>query len=907
MSKFNETQTLILHYNENNHYWQDVTSQVEELLYETNAYRVKYVSGPTFYYTSRQKLKIYQSPEGIDLSNYAVYYNGTALTDVMHVLWFDDWYKVFYRSGKSALYPVSDIKFQKDLHKELSIKNLLDYLTEIARYISVEEGQNFLSKQLETLFVSQDSALAKLIQKSITTNKYNGVLIFPFSTNASQQKAVKIAMEEDISLIQGPPGTGKTQTILNIIANAIFQGKSVAVVSGNNEATRNVYEKFKKEGYEYLNAFLGNSDNVNAFFEKAQVAPPADMVANRKAANTLIQRSAIVRNAYQKKLRVSEILQQINELETEKAINDAEYAIKDHTIPKDILKKHYTSRQLLELSARLQCVSDEKYMAFFNRVRLLFRYGIIYTRKKHKDKYDIIEYLENQYYVEKIFELGCEKDNINAYLRENNVEDVVRDYTKCSKELFNASIAQRYRNVSDTFTKANYKFRFEEFVKRYPVVYSTTHSLSSCSGSGYLYDYVIIDESSQVDLVTAAIAFSCAKKVVLVGDEKQLPHVVKSSHIRKLNELFDASGLDGCYNYVSNNIMSCVKAIFPNVKSTLLREHYRCDPEIIGFCNKRFYNNELVVIKEHEEGCGVEIISHPSHVANGRTNEREVEIIARELLPNIDGSNIGIVAPYRAQVDLLQAKFKQSNMQIDTVHKFQGKECQSIILSSVANKVRFYEDDEKIDFLNNPNLINVAISRAIKKLYVLASQELLSQEGSLLRDMSKYCEYYCSETKVTESNVYSVFDLMYDDYAPILEEMKQRLLKISEYQSENIIATVIQDICQSGKYGGLAYKFNYPLRAVIKVSTLSDREDVKFVCNVNTHCDFVIYSTLDKSIQLVVEVDGKQHQEEVQARRDRRKDRLLNEAGINVLRLPTTSMDCKEKIIDALRVNNDVY
>ena len=67
--------------------------------------------------------------------------------------------------------------------------------------------------------------------------------IFPFGCNNSQYVAVKRAMENQISVIQGPPGTGKTQTILNIIANILIQGKTVQVVSNNNSATENVFEK----------------------------------------------------------------------------------------------------------------------------------------------------------------------------------------------------------------------------------------------------------------------------------------------------------------------------------------------------------------------------------------------------------------------------------------------------------------------------------------------------------------------------------------------------------------------------------------------------------------------------------------------------------------------------------------
>lgn len=64
--------------------------------------------------------------------------------------------------------------------------------------------------------------------------------------------------------------------------------------------------------------------------------------------------------------------------------------------------------------------------------------------------------------------------------------------------------------------------------------------------------------------------------------------------------------------------------------------------------------------------------------------------------------------------------------------------------------------------------------------------------------------------------------------------------------------------------------------------------------------DFLIYNKLNKEIVLVVEVDGSQHREEIQAARDRRKDRLLADAGIKILRLTTTSIECKEKIVAML-------
>lgn len=64
-------------------------------------------------------------------------------------------------------------------------------------------------------------------------------------------------MCHQISIIEGPPGTGKTQTILNIIANLICQNKTIAMLSNNNSATQNVFEKLSSSGFDFICATLG--------------------------------------------------------------------------------------------------------------------------------------------------------------------------------------------------------------------------------------------------------------------------------------------------------------------------------------------------------------------------------------------------------------------------------------------------------------------------------------------------------------------------------------------------------------------------------------------------------------------------------------------------------------------------
>ena len=98
----------------------------------------------------------------------------------------------------------------------------------------------------------------------------NVALVYPFGCNASQKLAVQRALGNRVSVVEGPPGTGKTQTILNIVANLLMQGKTVGVVSNNNAAVDNVRDKLSKYEYGALMAELGNRTRRQAFFADKQ-------------------------------------------------------------------------------------------------------------------------------------------------------------------------------------------------------------------------------------------------------------------------------------------------------------------------------------------------------------------------------------------------------------------------------------------------------------------------------------------------------------------------------------------------------------------------------------------------------------------------------------------------------------
>lgn len=194
----------------------------------------------------------------------------------------------------------------------------------------------------------------------------------------------------------------------------------------------------------------------------------------------------------------------------------------------------------------------------------------------------------------------------------------------------------------------------------YLVILSITYSLRSSLKNKDLYDYVIIDEASQVDIVTGTLALSCAKNAAIVGDLKQLPNVVTEETAKFTKNIFDTYSLNDAYEYSTNSLLSSAIKVFEQVPRTLLREHYRCHPAIIGFCNQKFYNNELIVLtNDNKEKRPLKVYKTvEGNHASGRVNQRQVDVILNEIIPNenidLEFDSVGIIAPYNKQVNEVQ-------------------------------------------------------------------------------------------------------------------------------------------------------------------------------------------------------------------------------------------------------------
>ena len=124
-------------------------------------------------------------------------------------------------------------------------------------------------------------------------------------------------------------------------------------------------------------------------------------------------------------------------------------------------------------------------------------------------------------------------------------------------------------------------------------ILSTTFSSVSSLHRDTVYDY---GEASLVSVETGALALSCAKNAIIVGDTMQLPNVVTEEDKKKLDFIANACLIKAEYDCARMSFLQSVCKVIPNVPQTLLREHYRCHPKIINFCNQKFYGGNLVIM-----------------------------------------------------------------------------------------------------------------------------------------------------------------------------------------------------------------------------------------------------------------------------------------------------------------------
>lgn len=845
----------------------DRTSEIERYFMDKNTLCVQFSKNPTIYHY--KDYAIFEHPKILKCE----------ICGVSEMLDFGKFVKFFLKNGTKLI-------LKSNLESELKIlKNarLLDYYREISSFVSLKNKNNeaFLQKELNKIDeISQDSALFYFLNPQIEPKKYAlNQIIFPFSTNLSQMKAIQNALQHQISIIEGPPGTGKTQSILNIICNLLYQNKTIAILSNNNSSVQNVLEKLAEADLDYFCAMLGNAENKKNFITNQKnflgYRKKPDKNAN---INDLIKRVKMIYNL-QNKIAESKLALNAYRLELEHFLNSYPNVI----MPK--LKKRTNSKKILFCKIELENGSS-----FFKTLKNIFWRGIG-DFKFYRDEQLFLR-LNLAFYQTKIKELQKELSINQQHLNMLEKTQPLNALKEHSMRLLRAHLNEKFKDKNKIFSDDDlWRARIDskkakEFLKKYPVIFSTTHSTKQ--NLNIKFDYAIIDEASQVDLISGILALECAKNVVIVGDSKQLPNVIPIQDLSRIELISKKYNIDIKYDF-KHSLLDSALMTFKSVPKILLKEHYRCHPNIIGFCNQKFYSNQLIILSPDCD-CELKVIltSEGNH-ARRNYNQRQIDVIKKEILPNLKTKDIGIISPYNEQKNQLE---NQIECQIDTVHKYQGRQKEGIIITTVDNEISEFVDDGR--------MLNVAISRAKKYLYIVASMRALNSKTNI-GDLIKYISYINCQN-VECSRIKSIFDLLYrDNFKARLEYLKNKN-KISHFDSENLAYNFIKEFLAKNNFSNISLACHIPLCEILNNVDLLNENERRFAANRLTHIDIMLFHSMDKSPILAIEIDGYfYHKQNKQAKRDRLKDEILNKYKIPLIRFSTIGSGESEILLQALK------
>lgn len=277
------------------------------------------------------------------------------------------------------------------------------------------------------------------------------------------------------------------------------------------------------------------------------------------------------------------------------------------------------------------------------------------------------------------------------------------------------------------------------------IVCATTTGLDRDLLGERVFDWCIIDEASQSTEPGAWIPLQYARRIVLAGDPFQLPPTVVSQEASVAG--FNIS------------LMERVMALYgPPVQRRLLVQ-YRMHQDIMAFSAQSFYENSLSAhpsVRDHllrdlpgvvdnaMTGTPVHFIdtagaSYDEALEPGgdsRLNPMEAALALRQvqalLASGLAPADIAVITPYAAQVRLLRGQMKEPALEIDSVDGFQGREKEAVVISLVRSN-----RDGEIGFLQDVRRMNVALTRARRKLIVIGDSATITTHP-FYRDMVNY-------------------------------------------------------------------------------------------------------------------------------------------------------------------------
>ncbi|MDD3238144.1 MAG: AAA domain-containing protein [Candidatus Gastranaerophilales bacterium] len=676
---------------------------------------------------------------------------------------------------------------------------VLHELTQISEKPSGLFRETALNVINEEYLITKGKNLDKQLKKEKELKDF--AAITPLSLSDSQEAVIKKIEENPLVAVYGPPGTGKSQTIVNLVAHLIATGKTVLVASRMDKATDVVADRLNKLGAPYLalragrpnyqkqlsfelQDLLSNKVDLDSGFENAVLVDVSDM-------HKLLKSIKDIEDKCENIIKLEQEWQNaISERENEaKLLGKPTFITKnlkrDEIIAIDSVLKNLEKN--LEKTGFLSNISNQINSHKLNKILKPILFHADYENiAKLRDELKLSELTAKARNIEaKIFKIGNlhqlilqmktlkKKQRILAVeilknKRRESLKGLLRDQVKRQRLIVHTkALVEKKRNLQNRLLEDE---DFRPLLEAFPCWCVTTYAVSgSLPMKPGLFDVAIIDEASQCDIASCFPILYRSKKAVIVGDDKQLPHLsflekAKEQSFLSQYEIPDKYQL--MWRFRTNSMFDL--ANYYSMSPVLLDEHFRCLEPIIEFSNREFYGDRMrIMTKNFEKKDVLELcLVQDGKVDSDATRNRpETEAIIKRVheiiledKKNIEAGNepttIGIISPFRGQVELIKKAMAQvfsdsiirkHKIEVGTAHTFQGDERDIMVLSWAVADNSF---SQSLTFLQKPNLFNVAITRAKNKTICFLSKNPKDLPQGLLKDYIEYIQAYEAKNKL---------------------------------------------------------------------------------------------------------------------------------------------------------------
>lgn len=667
---------------------------------------------------------------------------------------------------------------------------VLHELTQIA------EKPSGIYRETALSIINEEYSQSK--EKSVPMKDMNKITDFypitPLSLSDSQLQVVKNIDNSKFVAVQGPPGTGKSQTIVNLVAHLVANGKTVLVASRMDKAVDVVAERlndlgashmalragrlnYQRQLSEELNNLLAqNNSDLDDDVEDILLVDTKDMKDHLDMLKNMENKSETIiklEKSWHDKLEEVE--------EQEKILGKKEYIKK--TLKKGEIDMVAGIIKVLEHNMEkagfISKIANFTSLGQLKKILNLKDFDVNYeTIGKLKQE---LEFANMEWSLRKI-EADIQKTgnlhmlaeqirtmkrkqkslatNILKNKRREALKELLRDENKRRRLKVHAKslVANRKRLQTNILEEEDFRPLLEAFPCWCVTTYAVSDSLPLKPG---MFDVAIIDEASQCDIASCFPILFRAKRAVIVGDDKQLPHL---SFLEKAKEqsFLSQYGIPDKYQLMwrfrTNSMFDL--ADYYSMNSVMLDEHFRSLPPIINFSNHEFYNDRIRVMRKDKPD---ENVLELVEVMDGKVDfdatrnlpeiealvKRLHEIIIEDERKNPDNPvTVGIISPFRAQVEQLKVSvskvlsdymIKKHQIEIGTAHTFQGDE-RDIMMISWAVADNSYT--QSLMFMQKANLFNVAITRGRNKVINFVSRNPRELPDGHFRNYVSYMQNY---------------------------------------------------------------------------------------------------------------------------------------------------------------------